>query len=175
MEPYHQVEILIDASNVYYTAANQTGKKMDYEKLSKAAAAGRTSRTTLYCAFDDSKSEAFDGFVGTIAQKGIMVKAKPIKRFSGGRVKGNCDVEMTIDAMDSKAHVVAIVSGDGDFTPLAERLKDGGRRVEVYCFGAQSARELKAAADLFVDLSGRPDVMMNEVPTIMTRRSFGRR
>jgi uncharacterized LabA/DUF88 family protein len=47
---------------------------------------------------------------------------------------------------------IVLVSGDGDFVPLAEYLKNNGRRVEVMAFGRSASGKLREAADEFIDL-----------------------
>ena len=48
--------------------------------------------------------------------------------------------------------MVILVSGDGDFIPLVEYLKNFGKRVEVMAFGKSTSGKLKEAADEFIDL-----------------------
>jgi len=49
-----------------------------------------------------------------------------------------------------------VASGDGDYVPLVEYLKNQGRRVEVFAFGKSASAKLKESADEFVDLSDEP-------------------
>ena len=61
---------------------------------------------------------------------------------------------MSVDGirMASTLDVIVIISGDGDFAPLVEYLKNQGRQVEAIAFGRSASSELKKAADDFVDL-----------------------
>jgi uncharacterized LabA/DUF88 family protein len=88
---------------------------------------------------------------------------KPTKEFtdaSGRRkVKGNMDIELTVDAMrlaDSLDHIV-LFSGDGDFRSLVAALQQMGKRVAVVSTlqtqPSMVADELRRQADQFIDLA----------------------
>ena len=51
-------------------------------------------------------------------------------------------------ALDS----VILVSGDGDYIPLAEYLQNHGKLVEVVAFGRSASQNLINRADDFIDL-----------------------
>ena len=70
--------------------------------------------------------------------------------------KADWDVGIAVDAIRTAELVDTIVlaSGDGDFIPLVEFLKNQGRRVEVLAFGRSTSGRLKEIADEFIDLEG---------------------
>ncbi len=43
-------------------------------------------------------------------------------------------------------------SGDGDYVPLVDYLKNHGKRVEVLAFGKSTSTKLRESADEFIDL-----------------------
>ena len=56
-----------------------------------------------------------------------------------------------------KLDTVIIASGDGDFEPLVEYLKNNeGCQVEVVAFGKSTSSRLREVADGFFDLSENP-------------------
>ena len=61
---------------------------------------------------------------------------------------------IAVDAIKTSeiVDVIVIASGDGDYAPLVEYLKNQGRRVEVMAFGRSASAKLKEIADEFVDL-----------------------
>lgn len=63
-----------------------------------------------------------------------------------------------MDAIKTSSGVDAIclVSGDGDYVPLVEYLKNHGKRIEVMAFGKSTSSKLREAADEFIDL-GEPE------------------
>jgi uncharacterized LabA/DUF88 family protein len=86
---------------------------------------------------------------------------EPIQRFAYGQGKNSTDIAMVIDAMDllhrGKVDGFCLVSNDGDFTPLAIRLKQDG--VKVYGFGVVSPQHFINACDEFHDL--RPQITLH--------------
>ena len=68
--------------------------------------------------------------------------------------KADWDVGIAVDAIKTAeiVDVIVIASGDGDYAPLVEYLKNQGRRVEVMAFGRSASAKLKEIADEFVDL-----------------------
>jgi len=77
-----------------------------------------------------------------------------IKRILWWSEKADWDVGLAVDAIrtSSNLDVIVLVSGDSDFVPVVEYLKNHGKRVEVVAFGKTSAHELIAIADEFIDL-----------------------
>ena len=66
---------------------------------------------------------------------------------------------LAVDAikMSPKLDAVVIVSGDGDFIPLVEYLKNhSGIQVEVVSFGKSTSGKLREVASDFIDLSENP-------------------
>jgi len=56
-----------------------------------------------------------------------------------------------------KLDAVILLSGDGDFVPLIEYLKNAHQtQVEVITFGRSVSAKLKDAADDFIDLGQNP-------------------
>ena len=58
------------------------------------------------------------------------------------------DAIKTMELVD----VIVVASGDGDYIPLVEYLKNHGRRVEVMAFGKSTSSKLIEEADEFIDL-----------------------
>jgi uncharacterized protein (TIGR00288 family) len=79
---------------------------------------------------------------------------EPIQRFSHTSGKNGTDIVIAIDAMDllhkGKLDGFCLVSNDGDFTPLAIRLKQDG--LKVYGFGYVSPQPFINACDQYFSL-----------------------
>jgi uncharacterized LabA/DUF88 family protein len=94
---------------------------------------------------------------------------KPAKEYtdSQGRrkVKGNMDIELTVDAMELAPFVdhIVLFSGDGDFRPLVEALQRKGVRVSVVSTIRSQppmiADELRRQADNFIELDELREVV----------------
>ena len=60
---------------------------------------------------------------------------------------------MLTDIVAKSVDVIVLMSGDGDFVPLIEYLKNQGTQVEAIAFGKSASTRLREAADDFTDLS----------------------
>jgi uncharacterized LabA/DUF88 family protein len=97
-----------------------------------------------------------------LADHGFLIRSKVGQILPNGRLKCDLDMEMALDVQDfvarARPDIVVLVTGDGDFTPLAQRLRLQGVRVEVASTPGSVSASLRAMANGFVDLTrlGRP-------------------
>ncbi len=93
-----------------------------------------------------------------LEKSGYEVKTKDLQIFPGGAKKGDWDVGITMDMVQtmSKLDVLIIVSGDGDYVDAVNFLKAHGNRVEALAFGRSTSAKLKEAVDDFIDLDESP-------------------
>jgi len=153
-----RVAVLVDVQNMYYSAKNLYDTKVNYSKLLRAAVAKRQlTRAFAYVIKADTPDES--NFFEALRKIGFEVKIKELKEFYGGQKKGDWDMGMAIDAIKiaDKNDAVVLVTGDGDFESLVNHLKANGVRVEVMSFGKSTARELREAADNFIDMDDNSD------------------
>ncbi|GEK74348.1 MULTISPECIES: LabA-like NYN domain-containing protein [Halomonas] len=148
--------ILLDVQNLYYTSRQAHGRNVDYNALWARATEGRRVSRAIAYAIDrgDEKQRQFQNILRAI---GFEVKLKPFIRRADGSAKGDWDVGITLDAIDHAvdADVVVLISGDGDFAPLVDRLRERfGIEVEVFGVPAYTADALIRAADRFVPVEG---------------------
>jgi uncharacterized protein (TIGR00288 family) len=151
--PEQRVAVLIDAQNLYHSAKNLYGRKVNFDTVLKEAVAGRKLvRAIAYVITSEAGDEK--NFFDALVKVGIETKTKDLQIFAGGAKKADWDVGLVIDAIRIAPSVdtIVIVSGDGDFIPLAEYLKNQGKRVEVIAFGRSSSSVLKEITDEFIDL-----------------------
>jgi uncharacterized LabA/DUF88 family protein len=147
-----RVGVFVDVQNMYY-AARQLKGKLDFDALLTAAVRDRRLiQATAYVV--ESKEIDQSGFFARLQQKAISVKKKTLKIRADGSMKGDWDMEMALDMLDAapSLDVLALVSGDGDFTSLVKRVKSMGPRVEVLGFPRNTAKSLLEAADRFQPL-----------------------
>ena len=100
----------------------------------------------------DEKQKQFQNILRGI---GFEVKLKPFIQRSDGSAKGDWDVGITIDIMEyaKESDVVILLSGDGDFDLLVQKIKkDFGVEVEVYGVKELTADSLISAASIFVPI-----------------------
>jgi len=153
-----RVGIFIDTQNLYHSAKNLYKAKVNFGQVVKDALDGRVLiRALAYVVATEGGEEK--SFFDALAKLGIEARTKDLQVFYGGTKKGDWDVGIVIDAikMAKKLDTVILVSGDGDFVPLIEYLKNHeGCQVEVVAFGRSASGKLREAADDFIDLSENP-------------------
>lgn len=147
-----KVALFVDVQNVYYTSRQAFNRNFDYNAFWARATGGRQVVAAYAYAIDrgDQKQRAFQNILRAI---GFTVKLKPFISRADGSAKGDWDVGITIDALETtvEADVVVLVSGDGDFDLLVNKLRvDKGKQVEVYGVAALTAASLKHAASEFI-------------------------
>ena len=153
-----RVEVLIDVQNLYYSAKNLYHQKVNFGEVLKQAVSGRKFiRAFGYVVRTKTGEEK--PFFDALSKMGIETRVRDLQEFYGGAKKADWDVGIVIDAIRTSAglDVIVLASGDGDFIPLVEYLKNQGRRVEVVAFGRTTSLKLKEAADEFIDLDMHTD------------------
>lgn len=148
-----RVAMLIDTQNLYHSARNLYGAKVNFGAVLKEAVAGRhLVRAIAYVITTETEEEK--SFFEALNSLGIETKTKDLQIFLGGAKKADWDVGIAVDAirLASKVDAVIISSGDGDFIPLVEYLKFMGTQVEVITFGRSASGRLRETADDFIDM-----------------------
>lgn len=153
-----RVEVLIDVQNLYYSARNLYGQKVNFGEVLKEGVAGRKFiRAFAYVVRTKTGEEK--PFFDALTKLGIETRVRDLQEFYGGAKKADWDVGIVIDAIRTAQalDVIVLCSGDGDFIPLVDYLKNQGKRVEVAAFGRTTSLKLKEAADEFIDLDLEPE------------------
>jgi len=148
-----RVGVFMDVQNLYHSARNLYQTRVDFGQVLRTAAGDRKLiRAFAYVIRTKTGEERsfFDALTGL----GIETRVKDLKEFFGGAKKADWDVGLAVDAIRSAPNldVIVLISGDGDFVPLVEYLKNRGKRVEVIAFEKTAARELIEIADEFINL-----------------------
>jgi len=149
-----RVAVLIDVQNMYHSARNIHGSRVNFKEVIKTAVAGRELvRAIGYVIRTESGEEK--SFLEALTKIGIETKIKDLQIFPGGMKKADWDVGLSMDAVrfsETSINTIVLVTGDGDFIPLVEYLKAKGIQVEVIAFSRSASAKLKEAADDFIDL-----------------------
>ena len=145
------IAIFVDVQNIYYTTRQAYGRQFNYRKLwQKISAEGEIVSATAYAIHrNDDKQLKFQDALKHI---GFTVKLKPYIQRSDGSAKGDWDVGITIDIMETAKDVdtVVLLSGDGDFDLLLKKIKkDYAVSVEVYGVPALTANSLIDSASIY--------------------------
>ncbi|MBR9865740.1 MAG: NYN domain-containing protein [Oceanospirillales bacterium] len=147
----NRIAVFVDVQNIYYTTRQAYGRQFNYRKLwQKISSQGEIISATAYAIHrgDDSQLK----FQNALKHIGFNVKLKPYIQRSDGSAKGDWDVGITIDVMDtaSEADTIILLSGDGDFDLLLERVKRKyGVKTQVYGVPALTANSLISSATEF--------------------------
>ncbi|MEZ4210761.1 MAG: NYN domain-containing protein [Candidatus Paceibacterota bacterium] len=154
-----RVGVFIDTQNLYHSAKNLFGHKVNFAKIVEDSLAGRKLiRSIAYVITSEAGDE--QGFFEALHKNGIETRTKDLQVFIGGSKKGDWDVGLAVDAitMAPKLDAVILISGDGDFVPLVNYLQThSGIQVEVASFAQSSSQRLIDASDDFMDLSKSPE------------------
>lgn len=148
-----RVEVLIDVQNLYYSARNLYNSKVNFkEVLENSIAERKFIRAFGYVVRTKGGEEK--PFFDALAKLGIETRVRDLQEFYGGAKKADWDVGIVIDAIRTAQalDVIVLCSGDGDFIPLVEYLKNQGKRVEVMAFGKSTSAKLIEVADEFIDM-----------------------
>ena len=153
-----RVGIFIDTQNLYHSAKNLYGARVNFGAIMKEALGDRALiRAVAYVISTESGEEK--NFFEALEKLGIEAKTKNIQVFSSGAKKADWDVGLAVDAikMAPKLDTIILASGDGDFIPLVQYLQTNeGCQVEVISFGKSSSSGLREAADDFIDMCQDP-------------------
>ena len=133
-----RIGLFIDGANLYATAKS-LGFDIDYKRLlGLFRSKGQLIRALYYTALaEEQEYSSIRPLIDWLDYNGFTMVTKPTKEFvdTAGRrkIKGNMDIELTVDAMrlaETLDHIV-IFSGDGDFRSLVAALQMKGKRVSV--------------------------------------------
>ncbi len=157
IEVLPRLAIFVDVPNILY-GAESSGVRLNWGKVAEFLSHGRTLvRAIAYAPISDDPNARIETerFVTPFLDHDYRVATKPLKRFTGGSVKANFDVELAIDVltMSDRVDVIVLVSGDGDFRRLVEIVGARGVRVEVMAFGRSTSRDLIEVADRYIDIA----------------------
>ena len=152
-----RVGVFIDTQNLYHSAKNLHRANVNFGQVVKDAVGDRTlTRAIAYLITTEGGEEK--GFFEALEKVGIETKSKPLQIFGSGAKKADWDVGLAIDTVKlaPKLDAVIICSGDGDYVPLVEYLKNQGCQVEIVAFGKSTSSKLLAVADDFFNLDENP-------------------
>lgn len=153
-----RVAVFIDVQNLYHSAKNLYQARVNFGEVLKSAVAGR-KLVRAFAYVVRTKTGEEKPFFDALLKLGIETRVKDLQEYYGGLKKADWDVGMAVDAIKTSdgVDVITLVSGDGDFAPLVEYLKNHGKRVEAMAFGKSTSSKLREIADEFLDLEETVD------------------
>mgnify|MGYP001380642077 FL=1 len=147
--------IFVDVQNIYYTTRDFFGRSFNYKIFWNQIESKSTIIIANAYAIDkqDDKQQKFQYALQSI---GFNVKLKPYISRSDGSKKGDWDVGITVDVLESvqEAEKIILLSGDGDFDILVKRLNERyGCIVDVYGVKELTAVSLINSASKFYPIT----------------------
>ncbi|WP_200810616.1 NYN domain-containing protein [Oceanospirillum multiglobuliferum] len=146
-----KIAIFVDVQNIYYTTRQAYGRQFNYRKFwQKISAQGEIVIANAYAIHkgDDQQLK----FQSALKHIGFNVKLKPFIQRSDGSAKGDWDVGITIDVLETASQVdcIILLSGDGDFDLLLNKIQHKyGVEAQVYGVPALTASSLIEASSEF--------------------------
>jgi uncharacterized LabA/DUF88 family protein len=146
-----KIALFVDVQNIYYTTKQAFGKSFNYRKFwEQTQRRGDIIAATAYAI--QSNNDGQRKFQDALRHIGFEVKLKPYIQRSDGTAKGDWDVGITIDIMETApaADIIILLSGDGDFDLLMRKIKSKYSSVtEVYGVLELTANSLIESIDSF--------------------------
>lgn len=151
----NNLAVFADVQNIYYTTRQIYRCQFNYRRLwERISKQGKIASATAY-AIDRGDPKQIS-FQSTLEEIGFRIKLKPFIQRNDGSAKGDWDVGIAIDIIDAAetADSIILLSGDGDFDLLLNRVKEKfGVHTEVYGVPMLTAKSLIDAADEYHPIS----------------------
>ncbi|MBP7670740.1 NYN domain-containing protein [Candidatus Gracilibacteria bacterium] len=130
----------VDAQNLHM-AIDKMGWKIDYKRFRVYLREHyKVKKVYMFMGFKPDEQQMYS----FLQDAGYNLIFKPILELKSGKVKGNCDAELVLQAMiDFKRYEKAIiVTGDGDFYCLLKYLQEQGKLETVLVPSAKNCSSL---------------------------------
>lgn len=155
-----RLAVLVDTANMYHCARAQFGGRIDYRRLLHRVVGDRALVRAIAFVVRGEDVDV-SPFIEALDIVGFESRIKTGRRRVDGSIRANWDVGIALCAAElvDKVDAMAIVSGDGSLTDVADYLAARGVRVEVYAFDGSVSNELISRAHIFEPLER--DVLMD--------------
>lgn len=173
----------IDAANIIYGAKDEAGFKVDLKRLAKYLISRFEVMEIYFYGGVNTKKINYEHYEKKLKKFGFIPRLKETKLYfqkpkilsfickfchkeneiqqkPKGRIKANCDVDLTIDVLENmnRFNRFIFLSGDGDFEPLLKKAKNLKREVYIIASARRTARSLrKLAAEKFIEIERLKD------------------
>ena len=154
-----KIGVFVDVQNIYYTTRQAYGRQFNYRKLWKQLCSDNTGNKETDKEIVLAKAYAIHRgdeqqlkFQAALKHIGFTVRLKPYIQRKDGSAKGDWDVGIAIDVLDAASEVdtIVLLSGDGDFDLLLEKVKrDHNIKAVVYGVPSLTSKSLIDSASIF--------------------------
>lgn len=148
-----RIALFVDVQNIYYTVRDSYQGFFNYQALWHKLSQEFTLVSADAYAIESVNAKQ-QSFQQTLRNIGFNVNLKPYIQRADGSAKGDWDVGIAIDMMDAAARQdidkLVLLSGDGDFDRLLQRIRHGNsKQTIVYGVPQLTAASLIDAASEF--------------------------
>lgn len=149
-----RVVIFIDGANLFY-AAMQLGVEIDYTKLLRCLAKGRSLIRAYFYTGVDRTNDKQQGFLLWMRHNGYRVVSKDLVQYPDGSKKANLEVEIAVDmlSLSNYCDTMILLSGTGELSYVVNAVAYQGNRVEIVSLPSMTSDSLMSVADRFTDLT----------------------
>lgn len=141
--------IFVDVQNIYYTTKQAYSRQFNYRKLWKLVSDEFLIESANAYAIQSSDDKQIK-FQDALRHIGFAVRLKPFIQRSDGSAKGDWDVGITIDILETVNSVdtIILLSGDGDFDLLLKKIN---QKVQTLVYGVPelTARSLIESSQVY--------------------------
>lgn len=142
-----RIYVFVNAANILYSQQTLHWR-IDYKKLKEYFEKECDLRAIYFYTGRVGENNKQNAFLEKLKSFGYHVRAKEVKRIKISRNvyewKGNLDAELIIDALKNSNNfdTCILMSGDSDFAPLLDELKEQKKRVIVMSTKGHISKEL---------------------------------
>jgi len=146
-----KIIIFIDNSNLFHSF-QKLKFYCDYKKLKKVIASDRKIVfANLYTGIMYPVKDKDKAWLSKLGHLGYNVITRAIKVAPDGRKsEKRIDVLMSVDIIsavfEEEFDKIVLVSGDGDFVPVVKKVKELGKKIEIWSFRKLLSENLKMEA-----------------------------
>ncbi len=150
-----KIAVFVDVQNIYYTTKEAFNRQFNYRKLREfLSCEGEIVIANAYAIArqDDGQIK----FQDALRHLGFNVRLKPFIQRADGSAKGDWDVGITIDVLETAPDVdtIILLSGDGDFSLLLQKVTEKyGTETQVYGVSSLTAKSLMDSATQFHEIT----------------------
>ena len=149
--------IFVDVQNIYYTTRDTFNRSFNYRRFwNQIESEDEIIKANAYAI--DKGDERQQKFQYALQAIGFNVKLKPYISRADGSAKGDWDVGITIDILESAEEVdkIILLSGDGDFDLVVKKvIAKYGCIVDIYGVQELTANSLIESASEFHSISNK--------------------
>jgi uncharacterized LabA/DUF88 family protein len=156
-----RVAIFIDHANLEYSARD-LNIKIDYAKLrSRLIENAQVIGAWIYMGVNPEDFRQRN-FLFRLQKIGYEIVGKKIHYREDGSMEANVDIDLAVDMVsmisgEAVFDTAILVSGDGDYIPAVEKLRQKGVKVRVVSLRPCTSSALIAMVDDYMDLEGIKD------------------